>query len=243
MAAAAGLTAGVAILVRPAMLMFLPLAALWLAVHRRPALAAALVVTSLAVIAPWTVRNVRVYGTFVLIASEGGVTFWTGNHPLARGEGDLAANPDIKAAEIAFRARAPGTDRGGARAALLSRRAGLHRARIRSGGSACSRGRRSTRSSRSARRIRYTRRDTWCLSLASYLLLLPFAVAGCARARWRRAPARGAVLLLAASAVVAGLVFFPQERFRIPVIDPALIVLRGRRLRGARDPGAERAPA
>jgi preprotein translocase subunit Sec61beta len=29
---------------------------------------------------------------------------------------------------------------------------------------------------------------------------------------------------MAASTVTAGLVFFPQERFRIPVIDPALIV-------------------
>jgi hypothetical protein len=32
------------------------------------------------------------------------------------------------------------------------------------------------------------------------------------------------LLLLAASAVLVCLVFFPQERFRIPVIDPALIV-------------------
>ena len=54
-------------------------------------------------IAPWTVRNLRVHDRFVLIASEGGVTFWTGNHPLARGEGDLAANPDLKRAELAFR--------------------------------------------------------------------------------------------------------------------------------------------
>ncbi len=41
-------------------------------------------------------RNYRVYGRFVAVASEGGVTFWTGNHPLAIGEGDLAANPDLK---------------------------------------------------------------------------------------------------------------------------------------------------
>ncbi len=127
MAAAAGLTAGLAILVRPAMLLFLPLAALWLIAHRRPSLAAVLVVTSLATITPWTVRNFRVYGTFVLIASEGGVTFWTGNHPLARGEGDLAANPDIKARRDRVPRRAPRADRGAARAALLSRRAALYR--------------------------------------------------------------------------------------------------------------------
>jgi hypothetical protein len=29
---------------------------------------------------------------------------------------------------------------------------------------------------------------------------------------------------MAAATVAAGLVFFPQERFRLPVIDPALIV-------------------
>jgi hypothetical protein len=29
---------------------------------------------------------------------------------------------------------------------------------------------------------------------------------------------------MAAATVTTGLVFFPQERFRIPVIDPALIV-------------------
>ena len=32
------------------------------------------------------------------------------------------------------------------------------------------------------------------------------------------------LLLLAASAVFVSLVFFPQERFRIPVIDPTMIV-------------------
>jgi hypothetical protein len=29
---------------------------------------------------------------------------------------------------------------------------------------------------------------------------------------------------MAAATIAAGLVFFPQERFRIPVVDPALIV-------------------
>ncbi len=38
----------------------------------------------------------------------------------------------------------------------------------------------------------------------------------------RRRPT--AVLLLGGSAVLTGLVFFPQERYRIPVIDPVLIL-------------------
>ena len=56
-----------------------------------------------------------------------------------------------------------------------------------------------------------------------YLLLLPFAVAGARRlARGQQPPT--ALFLLAGSAVLMCLVFFPQERFRIPVIDPTLIV-------------------
>ena len=78
-------------------------------------------------------------------------------------------------------------------------------------------------------------------SVASYLLLLPLAAVG-ARAWWRGGRRPEALFLLAASAVIVGLVFFPQERFRIPVIDPALIVCaavacadaRKQRLRPAR---------
>jgi hypothetical protein len=223
--AAAGLTAGLAMLVRPAMLLFLPLGVWWLISLRRPSLAAVLVVTSLAVITPWTVRNLRVYGTFVLIASEGGVTFWTGNHPLARGEGDLAANPEIKIAEIAFRRAHPGLTAEQLEP-LYYRDAVQHIARhpiwwlgllarkafytiVPVGPS-------------------YTLHSTKYLvaSVASYLLVLPWAVIG-ARAWWRGASPPEALFVLAASAAIAGLVFFPQERFRIPVIDPALIVCAG----------------
>jgi hypothetical protein len=69
-------------------------------------------------------------------------------------------------------------------------------------------------------------------SIVSYLLLAPFAIAG-ARKYWRRgaAPRRPsrpeALLLLAASAALVCVLFFPQERFRIPVIDPTLIVCAG----------------
>jgi hypothetical protein len=224
-AAAASLTAGLAMLVRPAMLLFLPLGVWWLISLRRPSLAAVLVVTSLAVITPWTVRNFRVYGTFVLIASEGGVTFWTGNHPLARGEGDLAANPDIKIAEIAFRRAHPGLTAEQLEPlyyrdavqhiaqhpiwwlGLLARKAFYTIVPV--GPS-------------------YTLHSTKYLvaSVASYLLVLPWAVIG-ARAWWRGARPPEALFVLAASAAIAGLVFFPQERFRIPVIDPALIVCAG----------------
>ena len=204
------------------MLLYLPLALAWLLFRRRPALALAMVVAAVAVITPWTLRNMRVHERFVLIASEGGVTFWTGNHPLARGEGDLAANPDLKLAELAFRKAHPGLSPEALEpvyyrdafgwiaghpldwARLLARKAfysvvpagpsyAVHSARYR------------------------------VASVAPYLLVLPFAVAG-ARRLWPSARRPVSLLLLAASSILVGLVFLPQERFRVPVIDPVLIV-------------------
>ncbi len=218
----AGLLAGAAALVRPVMLFFLPLALLWVLRRRRPALAIAFLVAALAVILPWTARNYRVYDRFVLVASEGGVTFWTGNHPLSRGDGDLAANPELKRAELEFRRRHPGLtaeqleplyyrdalayigDHPGWWLALLARKAFYT---VVPAGSS------------------YTL-HSWkyfTAAAASYLLLLPCALAGLARL-WRSPQRPTALLLAAASVLVAGLVFFPQERFRIPVLDPALIV-------------------
>jgi len=221
-AVAAGLAAGAAILVRPAMLFFLPLAVAWLLWRRAVWSAAAFAVGATLVVAPWTIRNARVHGRFVLVASEGGVTFWTGNHPLSVGEGDLAANPALKLAELEFRQARPGLtseqleplyyreafDRIAANplwwAGLLARKAfytvvpagpsyALHSFRYRAA------------------------------SVISYVLLLPLAIAG-AIVLWRSPRRPAALLLLAVSAVLVCIVFFPQERFRIPVIDPVLIV-------------------
>jgi 4-amino-4-deoxy-L-arabinose transferase-like glycosyltransferase len=218
----AGGLVGVAALIRPAMLLFLPLALVWLLIRKRAVLAIALIAAAAAVIAPWTLRNIRAHGRVVLIASEGGVTFWTGNHPLARGEGDLAANPELKSADLAFRRAHPNLtaeeleplyyrdalawifENPSAWAALVARKAlytvvpmgpsyALHSARYR------------------------------VASVASYLVVLPFAIVGASRLRRsRRRPV--ALFLLAGSAVLVCLLFFPQERFRIPIIDPVLIV-------------------
>jgi hypothetical protein len=218
----AGALIGTAALVRPAMLLFVPLAATWLLFRRRSILAVAVLTAMVAIITPWTLRNLRVYDRFVLIASEGGVTFWTGNHPLARGEGDLAANPDLKRAELAFRQARPGLSPEALEslyyreafgwitahpldwAQLLVRKAiytvvpvgpsyAVHSARYR------------------------------LASVVPYLLVLPFAVAG-ARRLWRSPRRPVSLLLLGASSILVGLAFFPQERFRTPVIDPVLII-------------------
>jgi hypothetical protein len=217
----AALLTGLAILVRPAMLFFVPFAAGWMIWKREARLAAIFALVTLASIAPWTMRNARVYGRFVLVASEGGVTFWTGNNPFARGEGDLAANPDMKRAELELRNRYASLSPEQREplyyreafswirshpldwTVLLARKAFF--TIVPAGPS-------------------YTLHSTKYVlaSAGAYLLLLPPALVGGWRIGRDRAPI--ALWLMVASTIFASLVFFPQERFRIPVIDPALIV-------------------
>jgi 4-amino-4-deoxy-L-arabinose transferase-like glycosyltransferase len=219
---AGGIVTGLATLTRPAILIFLALAAAWLVARRRPMLAAALAVGAMVAVAPWTARNQAVHGRFVLVASEGGVTFWTGNNRLARGEGDLAANPGMKPAALAIeRAHADESpealegvfyraafddirDEPGRWLTLLARKAFYTVVPV------------------GPSYMLHSRRFI-VASAASYLLVLPFAAAGA----WRLRLAAGqpmALWLLAAASVLVCLIFFPQERFRIPVIDPVLIV-------------------
>jgi hypothetical protein len=218
-----GAIIGGGILVRPAMVFFLPFAALWMVARRAYAAAAVMVIVALLVVLPWTLRNHRVYGRWIAVASEGGVTFWTGNHPLARGDGDLAANPDLKRAELAFRAAHPGLTP--EQLEPLYYRDAF--AWIRANPSAWL--------TLTARKAFYTvvplgpsyavhSSRYLVASVISYGVLLAAAIAGARRARALDRTGAEPLWLMAASTVLAGLVFFPQERFRLPVIDPALIV-------------------
>jgi 4-amino-4-deoxy-L-arabinose transferase-like glycosyltransferase len=221
----AAMLVGVAILTRPVMIFFVPLGALWIWRRRGLTVAILFVLIAAACVVPWMIRNHGVYGRW-MIASEGGVTFWTGNHPLAIGDGDLAANPRIKEAELAFR---------GAHADLTPEQLEpfYYRDAL-----AWIRREPSAWIVLLARKVFYTvvpAGPSYALhstkyvvaSVVSYVLVLVAAVAGAWR--WRAAGRRWPsslvpLWLMAAATVAAGLVFFPQERFRIPVIDPALIV-------------------
>src|SRR6476646_6855046 len=103
LATLAGVLTGLATLVRPATIIFLGLAALWWLWRRSFTRVVALALGAALVNAPWTLRASERAGRFVLVASEGGVTFCTGNHPLAVGDGDLAANPQLKIASQALK--------------------------------------------------------------------------------------------------------------------------------------------
>jgi hypothetical protein len=83
----AGLVLGLAALVRPAAFYFLPFFAFaFLARHRRLVPAAVGVVAMgiglLLPIVPWAVRNYAVHDRYLLLASNGGSTFWGANNEL-----------------------------------------------------------------------------------------------------------------------------------------------------------------
>ena len=63
-------------------------------------------------------------------------------------------------------------------------------------------------------------------ALVSYALVLPMAVVGFVLLGARRRQSPG-LWLLAGSAILMCVVFFPQDRFRVPAIDPALIICAG----------------
>jgi hypothetical protein len=221
---AAGLLAGAALLTKEAMLFFLPLAALWLIVRRKPALALALAAGVIVVTVPWIGRNYAVHHRFVLTAAHGGVTLWTGNNPLARGEGDLAANPDMGRARVDLENGHPGMsnqDLDEVYYREVFRFVADHPVEW---------------LVLDAKKLFYTfvpigpsyqlhSRRYYVTSLVSYGLLVPVALMGLWRLVRRGEQSRlWALWLLAASTVVVSLVFFPQERFRIPVIDPTAVI-------------------
>jgi 4-amino-4-deoxy-L-arabinose transferase-like glycosyltransferase len=78
---AAGLLFGLAALTRETVLLFVPLAALWLVGGRAGGgrRAAVFVIAVAAVVLPWTIRNAVVTGAFVPVATRGSFNLWLGN--------------------------------------------------------------------------------------------------------------------------------------------------------------------
>jgi hypothetical protein len=224
-AAAAAIATAAGLLIRPALVLFVPLAVLWLLVKRRVAAAAILGLTVALVLAPWVAENYARHGRFVLVATEGGVTFWTGNNALARGEGDMAANPAIKRASQALAAAHPGLTEDQLEPVYYQEAFAWMRAHP------------GAWLRLEARKLfflivpvgpSYTThsRRYFVASVVSYGLILFAAAVGLGRGgrRWGRTPG---LWLMFAGAIAVCLMFFPQERFRVPVIDPTLLICAG----------------
>jgi hypothetical protein len=189
-------------------------------------MALAMMVLGMAVIvAPWTLRNYVHHGRLVFVASEGGVTFWTGNHPLAVGDGDMAANIGIKLDNQRLRAEHPLV--GEEDMEPIYYREALSWIREHPADWAALQLRKvfylvvPVGPSYTLHSTRY-----YVASVGSYLTVLGIVLTTVGRLRGGLHRVVG-LWLLAASAVVVALVFFPQERFRIPILDPTLVILAG----------------
>jgi len=110
----AGVVAGLTVLVIPAYLIVLPFAYLWSLAHgrapggKRFGLSLVCVLFFLATVAPWTIRNYRVFRTAAPVVDSLGFHAWVGNNDLATG-GDLGASGLPVVVEAAREGRVPST--------------------------------------------------------------------------------------------------------------------------------------
>jgi dolichyl-phosphate-mannose-protein mannosyltransferase len=101
-----GLLWGVAALTNPSLCVMLPFWLGWMAVVRwrrglpvvAPALTAVLI--CLLTLAPWTVRNYRLFGHFVFVKSNFGAELWLGNNPQVKDGFTGWLHPMVNAAEL-----------------------------------------------------------------------------------------------------------------------------------------------
>lgn len=82
---------GLAVLVRPPLLFFLPILFFYLYKKREWGRAIIMAAILILVFLPWTARNYRVYGEIMPFGTAGSINFWIGNHPGANGEQEAGA--------------------------------------------------------------------------------------------------------------------------------------------------------
>lgn len=211
----------IATLIRPGSVFLLPL--YLLSAFRKRGFTPAVVLCALyfLILLPWNFHLYRKEGHPIFVASEGGITLWTGTHPSYSGDGDLSVNPGVQRdyRELLKKySRLSSAERGQIYTALAFENVVKHPAEFAI--------------------IEIKKLLFWILpigpsvtkmsmlhivsSFLFYLPLLIFAVVG-----FRRLgpDLRFFVLGVAISFTVMILVFLPQERFRIASIDPILLVI------------------
>jgi 4-amino-4-deoxy-L-arabinose transferase-like glycosyltransferase len=85
-----GLVLSILVYLRPSMLTFGLMLCIWIwltyeTIRKRLLTCICLVVVMALAIAPWSIRNYLAFDEFIWMATEGGVTFWASNNPLATG--------------------------------------------------------------------------------------------------------------------------------------------------------------
>lgn len=169
---------------------------------------------------PWNLHMYFQEGRVVFVASEGGVTFWTGTHPEYSGDGDLAVNPGVqKEYREILKSHAGETP---SMKEKLFYTDGLANILDHPGSYALGEGKKLVFGflpfGASVLQTSLLHRIT---GIAFYLALLALAIPAI-----RHAPADARILLagVAGSYTVLILLFFPQERFRIAMLDPLLML-------------------
>ncbi len=82
----AGVLFGMTALIRPLVLLLMPMIAIWAVLHYRKrwrlAAVSVLIIAAVQILtmAPWAMRNHRVHGTFMSMTTNGGSTFWGSNN-------------------------------------------------------------------------------------------------------------------------------------------------------------------
>ncbi|HEY7161610.1 MAG TPA: hypothetical protein VH815_10140, partial [Acidobacteriota bacterium] len=86
----------IATLIRPGTVFLIPFYLLF--VFRKRGFTATIILVSLyfLMLLPWNLHLYRKEGHPIFIASEGGITLWTGTHPQYSGDGDLSVNPGVQ---------------------------------------------------------------------------------------------------------------------------------------------------
>jgi len=210
-----------ATLIRPGTAFLLPFYLLF--VFRKRGLTPALVLSALyfLILLPWNFHLYRKEGHPVFIASEGGITLWTGTHPSYAGDGDLSVNPAV---QIAYREllKKYSTLSSAQRAQIYTKLAFENIVKYPA----------------QFAMVEIKKLTFWILPIgpsvtkmsmlhivSSFLFYLPLLIFAIVGFRRLGPDVRFFVLGVAISFTLMILVFLPQERFRIASIDPILLVI------------------
>ena len=229
----AGLTAGLAALARPNVLLFAVLFCAWHLWRRRPAGALALFAGSaLLVILPVTVRNWAAEPGLVLVSANGGVNFYIGNN--ADYDRTVAVRPGMEWEELVAEPGRAGHVTAAAKSSFFLRK-GLAWIAAHPLDYLELLGRKTFLlwSGPEAKRnqdVYYARRHSWILSLllwdrhlsVPFGLIGPLSLLGLGLSLRLRGDPTALLRLYAVSYAASVLLFFPAARYRMPVL-PVLI--------------------
>jgi hypothetical protein len=199
---------------------------LWIYRHTSWKKAAAMLGFYFLILLPWNWHLLQENHRFIFVASEGGITFWTGTHPAYSGDGDLATNPSVQS-DYRHLLKTHSRESAARREQIYIREA-LNNARNHPGEYLWNELKKLVfwifPFGPSVQTMSPLHRVT---SVLFYLPLLAFAVVG-----FRKLPLdlrlfSGGIVL---SFTVMILIFFPQERFRIASLDPVFLLITSNEL-------------